>query len=259
MAKELEGIHEKIKRADENIRNLNLEIIRFFDESLYPVIANEDGEFIEEAIKFHLQRPLPLRFSVLAGETVHHLRSCFDHLIWQLSSNSYRTSSPNSIEFPVFDSRPSDKSEIARYERKVKGINDPQVLTAIQCLQPYNAAEPFDDPLFVIHDMDRFDKHRELAIVFMGIHRQYSTEATKAIMDYQKAKSPELFSIAQDAIKKYSRSTMDVAFLQKGQGEGKAVVPYLTVLLASSELLWKISRDSFDSVLILPISFPPLI
>jgi hypothetical protein len=50
-----------------------------------------------------------LRFSVLAGEVIHHLRSCLDHLVWQLSSEPFRSAHSDRIEFPVYERAPVGK------------------------------------------------------------------------------------------------------------------------------------------------------
>lgn len=158
------GIKEKLKRSHENVLNLQAEVNRFFEESKYPVLPQDDIKALVEAIKYHSQRDIPLRFSVLAGEIAHHLRSCLDHIVWQFSSDAYRREHFKRIEFPVLETRPIDKDSIKRYEGKIKGITDTGVLDAIERLQPYNAINPVESPLLVIHNMDVTDKHRELIL-----------------------------------------------------------------------------------------------
>src|SRR5438445_13331496 len=105
MSHPLEGIREKLKRADQNIRNLESEISPFiarFPTFEYPVMTpGTDPIFTDEQReawkKFGLEfrerereEIIPPRFAVLAGEIIHHLRSCFDHLAWQLSDETCR-------------------------------------------------------------------------------------------------------------------------------------------------------------------------
>jgi hypothetical protein len=75
------GIAEKLKRADENIVNLNGEISKFFAESEYPVIPKPDDKRWKEALEYHRELKVPKRFSVLGGEIIHHFRSCLDHIV----------------------------------------------------------------------------------------------------------------------------------------------------------------------------------
>lgn len=80
------GIACKLKRVDENIINLNDEIDRFFKECKYPIIPHPNNEQWQNAVNYHRELRIPLRFSVLAGEVIHHLRACLDHVVWHFST-----------------------------------------------------------------------------------------------------------------------------------------------------------------------------
>lgn len=164
MPPNFDGIVEKLKRANENIRNLESEISAFFQQGEYQVIPEDNRKLQLKAIEYHKKRVIPLRFSVLVGEVVHHLRSILDHVVWQFSSEVYRRDHPRLIEFPVVEVRPVDKDSISRYERKIKGITDTRVLAIIERLQPYNSADPVDSSLLILHKMNVIDKHRELML-----------------------------------------------------------------------------------------------
>src|ERR1700691_3819144 len=84
------GIAEKLKRANQNIINLNAEAVGFFEKSKYPVIPDTNSEHWQDAVDYHKQLPIPKRFSVLTGEVVHHLRSCLDHIVWIFSHATAR-------------------------------------------------------------------------------------------------------------------------------------------------------------------------
>jgi hypothetical protein len=159
------GILEKLKRANENIVNFDSEITSFFQKCKYPIIPDAKDRTWEEALDYHRTLQVPKRFSVLTGEIVHHLRSCLDHIVWQFSSPAARRDHENMLEFPIYR-KPLTKNEQFRYDGKVQGINKPRVLALIKQLQPYQrGSDAINDPLCIIHDMDRFDKHRELLIV----------------------------------------------------------------------------------------------
>lgn len=163
------GIAEKLKRTDENIVNLNTEIERFINGGEYPVIPHKNTQAWQDAVSYHRDKRIPIRFSILAGEIVHHLRSCLDHIVWHFSNRASRAE-PNFIEFPIFKAQPRNKKELTRYGRKVEGITNTDVLRLIESMQPYLAgADAADHALLIIHDMDRFDKHRELLIVDSGL------------------------------------------------------------------------------------------
>jgi hypothetical protein len=160
------GIAEKMNRAQENILNLQAEIARFFEESEYPVLSHDNKKIIPEAVEYHSKLPIPLRFSVLSGEVVHHLRSCLDHIVWHFSDADYRRKHITQIQFPILKERPAPADMLAKYERKIKGITDTRVLELIERVQPYNPSPgSLNSLLLPIHNLDIVDKHRTLVIV----------------------------------------------------------------------------------------------
>lgn len=163
------GIAEKLKRAEEGIGNLDAEIRVFLEGGKYPILPKPNTQGWDEALAYHRDKPIPLRFSVLTGEIIHHLRSCLDHIVWHFSDENSR-SKAGGIEFPIFKSEPTDKDEISLYARKIKGITNANVLRLIESMQPYQVgADAANHSLLIIHNMDRFDKHRELVIVDSGV------------------------------------------------------------------------------------------
>jgi hypothetical protein len=224
------GIKEKLKRSHQNVLNLQAEVNRFFEESRYPVLPQDDVKLLAEAIKYHSQRDIPLRFSVLAGEIAHHLRSCLDHIVWQFSSDLYRIDYPQRIEFPILEARPIDKDSVKRYEGKIKGITNPGVLDAIERLQPYNAANPVESPLLVVHNMDITDKHRELVLclstgaleiphdVVGGVVAKLRTSYQQGIMD------PTLESRLKREMQNHAKIVPTISFPNFRGREFEAVV-----------------------------------
>ncbi|OJV40969.1 MAG: hypothetical protein BGO25_14405 [Acidobacteriales bacterium 59-55] len=183
------GIAEKVVRAEENILNLNAEIERFFNEGDYPAIPENDFENFSKAIEYHKNCVIPPKFSVLAGEIVHHLRSCFDHIVWHFSTGPQINKMP--VDFPVFCKKPIDKGDVTRFEGKIQKITNSDVRVLIERLQPYNAADPMDDPLWLIHDFDIIDKHRELLLCLNAGIRLLPNEMKPIIESYERA-HPEL-------------------------------------------------------------------
>jgi hypothetical protein len=181
-----DGIAEKLKRSAENVRNLEAEIETFFKSGKYSVVPKNDIELIRKMIEYHQNRPMPLRFSVIAGEVIHHLRSCIDHIAWQFSDDAYRTAKSTQIEFPILEQRPIDKASRSRYERRVKGILDKRVLGLIENLQPYNAPDPIDSPLAIIHKMDIIDKHRELVLCIGTASVRVPMDTWNRFVSYQR-------------------------------------------------------------------------
>lgn len=63
-----------------------------------------------------------MRFSILAGEAVHHLRSTLDYIVWELAASGNEVQHSAALEFPIFDREPVDTSTQARCDRKRAGV-----------------------------------------------------------------------------------------------------------------------------------------
>ena len=232
----LDGILEKLKRADQNIINLNSEITDFIEAGKDTVFPNDNDQAFQDAVKKHGDREVPLRFSVLAGEIVHHFRSCLDHLVWLLSSEQYRADFPNRIEFPIFAVEPTRKEEIARYDGKIKGITSPKAKATINAFQPYKRLAkgeiPENDPLCIVHDMDRFDKHRELVLAIPSIGMTVTAETIYkfAILKEKADATPNDWKIFDSDMHVNSKFSPQISFRQFGKGENEAVIPGLRQL-----------------------------
>jgi hypothetical protein len=230
------GIFEKLKRANENIVNLDGEILSFFQKCKYPVIPDAKDKEWEDALNYHRSLQVPKRFSVLTGEIIHHLRSCLDHIVWHFSSPAARRDHENVLEFPIFRD-PLTKKEQPRYNRKVQGIVKPRVLALVEQLQPYHRGlDAIDDSLCIIHDMDRFDKHRELLIVTACANIVFPAGSSMAgvisAIAYREGKTLSAVELdaAQRAIKNDAKIHPQVAFAKFGNREDQLVVPSVAKL-----------------------------
>jgi hypothetical protein len=226
------GIAEKLKRSEQNIINLKAEIDGFIQSGKFPIIPHANAEEWSEAKTYHRDKPIPLRFSVLAGEVVHHLRSCLDHIIWHFADASGRATP---IEFPIFKAEPTKQKEIDRYKGKVKGITNANVLSLIEEMQPYKVgANLGNHALLIIHDMDRFDKHRELVIVRSSVEVDFSAatdEIRRKAALFSQHKLPESEHLALGRALKDYKATPGIAFREFGEWTFYPVITGLSNLL----------------------------
>ncbi len=223
------GIRDKLKRANENILNLESEIARFFQEGKYPVLPEHDNKLLLEAIQYHKNRIIPLRFSVLAGEIVHHLRSCLDHVAW-IFSDINRVKNTRQIEFPIFEKRPIDKDAVSLYERKVKGIANAKVLNLIESLQPYNSSDPLSSPLAIIQSFDIIDKHRELVLCVPTGAREIPKGIDSIFEAYQRQHPDLTPADIAHKFKGHGQLVPQVSFTDFGRREIQPIVPGLMEL-----------------------------
>src|SRR5271165_2349531 len=236
----LAGVYAKLDRAEDSINHLNSEIAAFLQVPEGGFSKDKQEAFGQ--VLQHTRRNIPPRFGVLAGEIAHHLRSSLDHIVWFLSSDTYRQSNETAIAFPIFVEKPSSKKDEASYSRKVKGITNVNALRLIRDLQPYKTPIPSDQPLAIIHQLDRVDKHHTLVLI------ESSWDASLKI-------PLSLFSpivISSDGVtgpppadKLEVKFTHQIGFREFGQRKGQAVIEGLTQLAeATREIVTRFSELS---------------
>jgi hypothetical protein len=162
MSHPLDGCRAKIRRAKEQVNNLNGEVGRLLKDPLngYGINQYFQPERKRYAYKV-VGPPVPLRISILAGEIIHHLRSCFDHVIWALAAKN-GAPDESRITFPVCETIEKYKKAIdGGIIKGVSAIHRP----LIEALQPYRTPDPPNSILKIVHDLDITDKHRLLIIV----------------------------------------------------------------------------------------------
>jgi hypothetical protein len=80
----LEGCRARVERAKEHFQDLRSEFAAFRELDPYGISSYANpatGEYVHLA---RVSQEPPVRWGVVAGEIVHHLRSALDHLAWQL-------------------------------------------------------------------------------------------------------------------------------------------------------------------------------
>lgn len=170
----LNGCWERINRANENIVNLQREIMVFKEIRPYRIIRENDPSPCKLAFRFVDIRPVPPRFSVLAGEIVHHLRSSLDMLLYQLMlvAPLDRRVDPETArrprpQFPILVTRTKD------YESELQGqigrVSDSAaaLIRGMQPCEPGNGGAT--DFLAMLHELDIIDKHRLLTALGVGL------------------------------------------------------------------------------------------
>ena len=159
---QLSSCRSKVERADENIENLGIEINTFLRNNPHRVVGNFDKNSGHYILTAHGQSDMT-RFSILAGEIVHHLRSVLDHLAWKLCCKpTIRTC------FPIYTADPAtDTKVLKRYQRKIEGMGT-AAQALIERLQPYHSLGR-NHPLAIINKMDVADKHHGLLVVVASV------------------------------------------------------------------------------------------
>ena len=168
MPASLVGIRQKIKRADQHIRELDKLVRAFRKRCRCRVVSKFDAQ--AGCHRFWIERSparIPWRFSIITGETLYHLRSSLDHLVWQLVIREGKVSPGGQHQFPIYNQRPATKKGIAIFEGKIEGV-PVAAKAAIERLQPYQLLTPAKrdlHPLGVLSELNNADKHRRTLTV----------------------------------------------------------------------------------------------
>lgn len=174
----LAGVKAKLDRAEELFDFFDCEWDKWRDREQpwggEHEVRNERHTLL---IRFRIFKPVPLRFSVIAGETVHDMRSALDHLASYLVEAHGRKPTL-STAWPVEPSRIKWRQKVERRSRpwqlwRKKGAGPlagiPQGSDAwalIEGSQPYiRSDETRNDPLWSLHQLWNADKHRALNLL----------------------------------------------------------------------------------------------
>jgi hypothetical protein len=166
---ELDGFNAKLARATRHFDAVEraLKKVTNSDPDLIP------GEFDGQAhlYVFRAQRDSlsSTAVSPIVGDCVHNLRAALDYLVWELTPEAVRRSKDAArIEFPIF-TKPLDYKAGAM--KKIGSI-DPAAQAVIMQLQPFagpnsepwnpNWRDPETEPLALLYQLDKWDKHRSL-------------------------------------------------------------------------------------------------
>jgi hypothetical protein len=137
MSHPLDECLAKVERAKEQIHYLNNEIDTLLNGHTYSIVGECQPERQRYIFKI-VGPPVPLRISVIAGEIIHHLRSCFDYIVWALASKN-GLQDTEKVSFPVCQTLDKFKRAVRNGILKgVSAIHQP----LIEALQPYNTPDP---------------------------------------------------------------------------------------------------------------------
>ena len=153
----LTGVYSKLARAKELIDQIAEE-----EKSFLPSAVRAEETRSKDGKEFRLhvfaQKELPQRFSILAGEVVHQLRSSLDHIVWAIALRN--TPNPaQRLQFPIFKT----DSDFNNALNNLRDIGT-TAIDIIRAMQPYNADEPVSAGLAVLQSLNNADKHRLLIV-----------------------------------------------------------------------------------------------
>ena len=174
----------KVDRAGKHIEDLSQIANSWLGTDAYRLVPKSDSKTGRTVVSANISEPPPFELSLVAGDAVHALRSALDHLALELavavSEDGLDPGIESSSEFPIFPFEKGTERGSDLFNRvqkktgepapgsglhKLRGI-DGEAVKAIEGIQPYHRGTAYaEDPLWVIHELDRIDKHRRLHLI----------------------------------------------------------------------------------------------
>jgi hypothetical protein len=165
-----QSVDAKLKRADEHLQTFEREVDTWFDQDSYQLVCESNADHTRHTVIARLnptRRPPDFeRWSLIFADAIHNLRSALDHLVYAIAERQMTPWPPDirtlkALSFVIADT-PDQWNADSR--RKLRFLH-PDVLTAMESVQPYNRQNEFRPPLLsLLRDLDDFDKHRLLAL-----------------------------------------------------------------------------------------------
>ncbi len=167
----LDDCRAKITRANEHLAALTRAVEDFLARDPYDLIQRDDPRTGEHVICVRVrENPPSATLAALVGDLAQNLRSALDYLSQRLVRANGQASS-HATEFPIFldaSRYPSDAP------RKTRGMST-AAMAVLERLQPFNGATPDRHPLWLLHELNNADKHRQLSVVGSALHSQALT------------------------------------------------------------------------------------
>lgn len=163
----------KIGRAEEHTKTIQDEISSWRDSCPYHVTAQSNPERTRLSIVLGIDNaPAIQRWSLVAGDCIHNLRSALDNLIYIVSLHESNTDPPpaeKELGFPIANS-PAEFSK-KWCQRQIRTLSAP-VRAKIEAMQPYNRPHKELPPLLMLlQELDNANKHRLLQVAVAQVAR----------------------------------------------------------------------------------------
>lgn len=153
--------HLKLDRAKVHLDALHEYVALFRESKSHNITVYEDLENRWFTVKFEFREDPPIQLALIAGDFVCCLRSCLDHLTWQLATIT--TANPsNEIGFPIHGvDSPETQRKIVKATR---GVPDAAIAIMKQ-FQPYNSGDSYKSThLWRLNKLWSVDKHRHILL-----------------------------------------------------------------------------------------------
>lgn len=118
---------------------------------------------------------LPPTWSLIAGDAIFNFRASLDYLAWQLvqAGTQADTAKPHKVIWPIIRNE-QDADETIK--RRLPGILSKH-RPLVEACQPYKGDPGKLNPLVVLNELSRYDKHRKITVI-LAKHKDYKMSGT---------------------------------------------------------------------------------
>lgn len=176
----IEGPRIRLLRVHQRMEEFEAKSRLFFSGDAYRLNVQSNSEGTHHTIRVDINRLPEPELSAIVGECLYNLQAALDNAIWQhIPKNVRESPAAEGIYFPIYYWRLSSGGRKGLYPaRKQKTGKKPSPPRALCYLphegrrhlirmQPFRVPlrERFRHPLWVLHELARFDRHRHLPIL----------------------------------------------------------------------------------------------
>jgi hypothetical protein len=159
---ELAHFRSRLARAEQHYKSFSEVWASYLDRHPHHLDTTIDATGLG-TISVVEDEPVPEELPLLLGEFLYQLRAALDNCLYAVAViDSDQNPPPNAqlLEWPICLAE--DKWQNST--RRLKALS-PEILTALETIQPYQAASPDWNCLRILHDLARIDRHRALHLV----------------------------------------------------------------------------------------------
>jgi hypothetical protein len=184
------GTALKLNRAEFHIKTLKESIDAFFESKPLEIVRGVNPDSNEVFGVLRVKRECPPAWGILVGDFIHNLRSALDHLVWQLVIHETGNPPPTfDTQFPIFQTEAGYKTRGEQVRLKGVGAN---AKALIKTLQPFSTGEGTNSPLWHLHELSNFDKHRRICLASAVTHDLHVQGVAGEIVGLMLAKQGKL-------------------------------------------------------------------
>lgn len=177
------GIEIKVQRADFHRQELDRTFQTRLDGDAYKFVPEVRKGGSEHIYRVDHPPADDERWGLIAGDSIHNLRTAFDHLAWQLVISAENHPSPWT-KFPIYNRPPTRRTKCLGRSRavplRIAGGIDPVALKMIEDVQPYNGRDvgTIGRYLSFLNELDILDKHKQFILTTAVVERAVGTATT---------------------------------------------------------------------------------